>query len=235
MNGGNKRKRQDMALAVSDSLSNEERIVYNIIRSKENMGIWSGDIKRETTIPENIFKKALKSLEAKQFIKQVVNIQNKARKLFMATEFQPSKEITGGDWYSDGKLDIEFIDTLKQLSLGYLSRQKVATVDMVLKFFKESGAFTVDVSNQNLEEILKTLVLDDKVSEVKSTGFDDFAGVPLGRVCYRIKSKVGGVREEKVGAMASIPCGVCPRINFCTPDGVVSPKNCVYYDKWLDF
>ncbi|KAK7275555.1 hypothetical protein RIF29_16674 [Crotalaria pallida] len=231
----NKRKRQDTTLAsVSDSLSNEERIVYDIIRSKQDMGIWTGDIKRETTIPDNILKKAIKLLQDKQLIKQVKSIQNKARTLFMATEFQPSKEITGGHWYTEGKLDVEFIDTLKELCLGYLSRQKVATVDMVVEFAKKTGAFKVEITDQNLEEVLNILVLENVVSQVKSTGFGEFAAVPVGRVCYGYKGKVGGAKEgSKVGAMASTPCGVCPRINFCTPDGVVNPMKCYYFDKWF--
>lgn len=232
---GNKRKRQELALAVSDSLSKEERIVYDIIRAKRDMGIWSGDIKRETNLPENIFKKSLKLLESKQLIKQVVNIQNKARKLFMASEFEPSKEVTGGDWYSEGKLDVDFINTLKQVCLTYISRHKVVTIDGILEYFKRTGAFSVEVTSQHLEVILKNLVLDNDILEEKSTGYGDFASVPVGRVCYRFKGK-GGVRDQlKAGAMASIPCGVCPRISFCTPDGIVSPTTCVYYQKWLEF
>ncbi|ESR64042.1 hypothetical protein CICLE_v100094942mg, partial [Citrus x clementina] len=53
--------------------------------------------------------------------------------------------------------------------------------------------------------------------------------------CYKNVSKGGGGGEPKTGSLASVPCGVCPQINFCTPDGVISPKTCVYYTKWLDF
>ncbi|KAI3835954.1 hypothetical protein MKW92_026982 [Papaver armeniacum] len=40
---------------------------------------------------------------------------------------------------------------------------------------------------------------------------------------------------SKNRALASIPCGVCPRLNECTPDGIISPTTCVYFKKWLDF
>ncbi|GAB4831834.1 Coronatine-insensitive protein [Ancistrocladus abbreviatus] len=43
------------------------------------------------------------------------------------------------------------------------------------------------------------------------------------------------VMPEVGGHMAAIPCTVCSRINFCTPDGVISPSTCRYFDKWLDF
>ncbi|RYR49940.1 hypothetical protein Ahy_A07g036464 isoform B [Arachis hypogaea] len=228
-----KRKRE-LAL-VSDTLTDGERVLYNLILSKRDMGIWSGDMKRETNLPDNVVKKSLKLLQSKGLIKEVVNIQNKARKHYMAAQFEPSKEITGGDWYSEGNLDKELINAVKSVCLNYISRQKVVTCDGVLEWSRKSGVFTAEVSNQQIEEILRTLVLDDEIIEVKSTGYGDFENVPVGRVCYKCKSK-GGVRgEPKDGAMSSIPCGVCPRINFCSPDGIVSPRTCVYYQKWLDF
>ncbi|XP_061353416.1 uncharacterized protein LOC133298171 [Gastrolobium bilobum] len=224
-------KRQDLALAVSASLTNEERIVYNIIRAKKDMGIWSGDIKREMNLPETVFKKSLKLLQSKSLIKEVVNIRNKSRKLFMAAEFEPSNEITGGEWYSEGKLDSEFITHLTSVCLKSIFQLKVATCDGILEWTRKTRIFPVEVTKQQVEQILRILVMDDKILEVKSTGFGDFASIPDGRVCYRLKSK-GGVID---GAMASIPCGVCPRIKFCAPNGVVSPTTCVYYQKWLDF
>jgi DNA-directed RNA polymerase III subunit RPC6 len=36
-------------------------------------------------------------------------------------------------------------------------------------------------------------------------------------------------------ALTSIPCGVCPVIEHCHDDGVVSPATCEYYNKWLQF
>ncbi|XP_061345824.1 uncharacterized protein LOC133291561, partial [Gastrolobium bilobum] len=197
--------------------------------------IWTRDMKRETNLPDNVVKKSLKFLQSKNLTKEVVNIQNKGRKHYMAAEFEPSKEITGGDWYTEGSLDTEFINIAKDVCMRYIFRQKVATHEGVSEWSRKSGVFAVEVTTQQIEEILRTLVLDDEIIEVTSTGFRDFASVPVGKICYRSKSK-GGVRgEQKPGAMASIPCGVCPRINFCTPDGIVSLRTCVYYQKWLDF
>lgn len=75
---------------------------------------------RETTLPENIFKKSLKSLETKQLIKHVINIQNKGKKHYMASEFEPSDAITGRAWYIGGDLDVAFIDALKQVCVTYI-------------------------------------------------------------------------------------------------------------------
>ncbi|XP_020232186.1 DNA-directed RNA polymerase III subunit RPC6 [Cajanus cajan] len=230
-----KRKRQDLASSLSATLSNEERVVYNIIRGRKEMGIWQGDIKRETNIPDSLMKKSIKMLLTKTLIKEVVNIQNKSKKVLMAVEFEPSKEITGGEWYTEGKLDTQLIEALSDVCMKLILRQKVATREGILDWIRKVGSeiFPGGVSAGQVEQILKVLVMENKVQEVNSTGFGDFASVPVGEVCYRLAKKTGG--EVKVGAMASIPCGVCPRINACTPDGDISPINCQYYQKWLDF
>ena len=225
-----KRKRPE-----SDFLTEQERILYDLIRSKKDMGIWTRDMKRETNLPDTVVNKSLKSLQTKQLIKEVVNIQNKGKKHYMAAEFEPSKEITGGDWYNEGSLDIEFINLVKDQCLKHIFRQKVDTLDGILEWIRKSKIFSVEFTTKQIEEILRALVLDNEIVEVKSTGFGEFAAVPVGRVCYRCRSKSGHKGEPKTGAMASIPCGVCPRISSCTPDGIISPRTCVYYQKWLDF
>ncbi|XP_054814891.1 uncharacterized protein LOC129315312 [Prosopis cineraria] len=229
-----KRKRQD-GVPSSGSLTDAERVLYNVIRSRKDMGIWSKDMKRETNLPDNVVKKALGSLQLKQLIKEVVNCQNKAKKHYMASEFEPSKEITGGDWYSNGSLDVGFIDCVKAACLKEIPWPKVDTLDGILEGVQRKKYFNVELTSHQIEEILRALILDDEIVETKSTGFGDFASIPVGRVCYRRKRKSGSKEEPKTGAMASIPCGVCPRISSCTPDGIISPITCVYYQKWLDF
>ncbi|KAH7866345.1 hypothetical protein Vadar_019166 [Vaccinium darrowii] len=58
------------------------------------MAIWKADIKRETNIPETVVNKVLKALEAKDLVKEVVNVQCKRGKCYIAAEFEPSEEIT---------------------------------------------------------------------------------------------------------------------------------------------
>ncbi|KAK4267321.1 hypothetical protein QN277_024116 [Acacia crassicarpa] len=229
-----KRKRPDN-VPSSVSLTDAERVLYNVIQGKRDLGIWSKEMKEETNLPDNVVRKALASLQVKKLIKEVVNCQNKAKKHYIASEFKPSKEITGGDWYSEGNLDKDFIEIVKDVFLKIIFIQKVATVDGILEWVKKNHAFHVELTSHQIEEILQALVLDDQIIEMESTGFGEFASVPAGRVCYRCKNKRGPKGEPKIGAMASIPCGVCPRISSCTPDGIISPRTCVYYQKWLDF
>ena len=196
------------------------------------MGIWTRDLKIETKLPDNMVNKSLKTLQAKKLIKEVITIQNKGRKHYMAAEFEPSKEITGGAWYVDGALDTEFINLLKEQCAKLIYKQRVATSEGILEAIRRSGIFKVEFSAQQIEEIVRALVLDDAIVELKSNGMGEFDSIPVGKVCYKCTSKRG---EPRTGAMASVPCGVCPMISKCTPDGIISPNTCKYYSEWLNF
>ncbi|PIA26753.1 hypothetical protein AQUCO_08900007v1 [Aquilegia coerulea] len=230
-NVSNKRKRPDAKLPVHN-LSEPERVLYDLIRSMEDRGIWTLDMKRKTLLPEAQFKKHLKSLQTKNLIKEVVHINNKRKKYFMATEFEPSAELTGGVWYVDGELDRPFINDLRQLCKRIVYSQKVVSIESISKSIREKGYLKVECPIQQIAEIMRSLVLDNLLMEVTSTGMGEFEAFRVGSLCYRGINKAGA---PKVEAMASIPCGVCPRINECTPDGIISPATCIYYTKWLDF
>lgn len=215
-------------------LVDAERAILDSIKNKKDLGIWARDIKQETNLGDQVVTKSLKSLLAKKLIKEVVNIQNKGKKHYMAIEFEPCKEITGGDWYVDGSLDKELIKVIRGLCFNYMRRQKVATLEGVHNELKKSRVMTFEISSQQVGEILNSMVLDNEVIEVKSTGLEDYYSIPIGTICYRIASSAGVEKGPKTGAFASIPCGVCPRLSLCTPDGVISPSTCVYYTKWLN-
>ncbi|KAL8536522.1 hypothetical protein ACS0TY_011932 [Phlomoides rotata] len=212
--------------------SDSERVILSSIRSKKDMGIWTRDIKLETKLPDNVVNKSLKSLLGKRLIKEVVNIQKRGKKHYMAAEIEACKEISGGDWYVNGVLDKGLIHVVEQLCLRCIRLHMVSTLDRVHKEVKKSRVVKFDISSQQVGEILNLMVLDNVIIEVKRLG--DYDSIPVGTTCYRVPT--GAARGPTKGALASIPCGACPRISLCTPDpdGVISPTTCVYYTKWLN-
>ena len=120
---------------------------------------------------------------------------------------------------------------MKDLCLKHIDKLEVVTIEGLFDYFRRSGILKVKLSSHQIVKILQALVLDNEVDEVKSTGKGVFSSVPLGKFCYlRLRR-----RNPMAGIMLSIPCGVCPRISECTTDGFISPVNCVYNKKWLDF
>lgn len=224
--GSSQQKRQKLS-----ALPTEERILYDLILSKENSGISKTDMRRETNLPIAALNKHMKALMNKSMVKELPSIKNKGIKIYMGTEFEPSKDITGGHFYSEGSLDTVFIDALKQTCLQCISLERVSTCDGCLEWVKKSGVFTTQVTGEQIEEILQTLVLDDEIMQMTSTGYGDFASIPVGKTCYICKSK----GEKKSADSTPFPCFSCQRMSFCSSDGVVSPTTCVYFQKWLDF
>lgn len=216
---------------ASESLSDVDHQVYNLIKSKEGTGILVGDLRRELKLQDAAVKKSLKALESQKLIKGIVDVHHKLNKYYMAVEFEPSKDITGGSWYSEGKLDLELIRVLKDLCLKHIDKLKVVTIEGVSDFVRRSGIAKTEIPIAQVTEVIAALILDNEIEELKSDGKGDFSNVPLGKTCYRRLSRGLSV----TGAMSSLPCGVCPRISECTPDGIISPMNCVYFKKWLDF
>ncbi|MCL7028608.1 hypothetical protein MKW94_003170 [Papaver nudicaule] len=223
-----KRKRAD-----TPRLSEDDRKVYDVITSTESAGIWMRDLKRKLNRPDTVINKSIKFLKDKKLIKEVVNIQNKGKKHFMGFDFEPSVDLTGGAWYDDeGKLDKTLIEVSKSQCLQFITRSKVATIGEITEAINNLGLFKVKLTGVQIEEVVQSLILDKEIVEAQSTGKGDFAIIPAGEQCYRRSNKRG---LPKTGALASIPCGVCPRLNECTPNGVISPSTCVYFKKWLDF
>ncbi|KAI8529459.1 hypothetical protein RHMOL_Rhmol12G0226400 [Rhododendron molle] len=195
-----KQKRQE---SNAQQTKTPESVLLSLIKSKGDMGIWKADMKRETNLPEPVVNKALKVLQGKNLIKEVVNVKSKGRKHYMATEFQPSKEVTGGSWYADGDLDIECIRVLRGSCLRLIKKMNVATTEGISEFITRNKITKADCTSQQIEEILSSMVLDSVITEVKSTGLGDYHSIPTGAKCYRAASGMGGA---KIGAMGSIPC-----------------------------
>lgn len=47
--------------------------------------------------------------------------QNSTRKVYMLSHLEPSTEITGGPWFSDNELDIEFIEEICKTCYKYVA------------------------------------------------------------------------------------------------------------------
>ncbi|KAI3804597.1 hypothetical protein L1987_26272 [Smallanthus sonchifolius] len=229
MSQSQKRKRPASGLAEFD------QAVLNIIKSKGESAIAKRNLQQEANLSGPIITKCINNLKSLSLIKEIPHAQLNV-KCYIATEFKPSNTVTGGEWYLDGKLDTQFIDQLKGICLKIVKQLKVTTAEGVYEFFKKYRLTNADCTSQQISEILRTMVLENLIIEVKSTGHGhgEYHLIPVGNVCYRCP--VGNLNQGlERGAMALIPCGVCPRIRYCTPDGLISPGTCVYYAKWLDF
>lgn len=212
-------------------LTSDDMLVYQVIQQSANMGIWTKDMKRNTNLQQPQVAKAIKNLEARNLIKAVKSITSKGKKVYMLAELKPSKELTGGAWYTDQEFDSEFINVLKQQCVQFVLKQGLASVENVADAVRKSGITKEELRVKDFKQLMDMLVLDGEVEETVSTGAGPFAAFPPDMVLYRSSQS----RLSETSAFTSIPCGVCPVLHDCTDNGLISPKTCVYYQNWLKF
>ncbi|KAF8049595.1 hypothetical protein N665_2173s0010, partial [Sinapis alba] len=99
-----KRKRPEPK-SSSGGINEDEKNILGLIRSKKGMGATTFEMRSGTKIQPPLITRAITSLKKSNLIKEVPNMNNKGIKHFLAVEFEPCKELTGGDWYIDGALD----------------------------------------------------------------------------------------------------------------------------------
>lgn len=76
--------------------------------------------------------------------------------------------------------------------------------------------------------VVQTLVYDGRLEEVTNPAVAVAAGYKSGTQLFKV-SKPFPVPNY----YTDIPCGVCPVIDRCCEDGVISPSTCEYMTQWL--
>ena len=143
-------------------------VIYQAIEKADNKGIWTRDIKFQTKIQGTALTKILKTLEGRHLIKPVKSVTAKTKKLYMLYHLTPSTELTGGVWYSDLDFDHEFISELRMFLLKEIreiNKGKGATANQLLHAVKDKKVSKVDLSLNNVTQLLKTLEFDYKVEK----------------------------------------------------------------------
>ncbi|CAL1298514.1 unnamed protein product [Larinioides sclopetarius] len=220
----------------------EEKLIYQLIEKAGNKGIWIRDLRYASNIPQTQVNKILKSLESKKLIKSVTSVAASKKKVYMLYNIEPDRSVTGGTWYSDQEFESEFVDVLNQQCYRYLQQEKAIADKLSDPVSRRRASFKsskdicdyinglkvskVQLSVQDIETILDTLVFDGKVEKsVISTSSEDGS------------EKVYGVIKPLISncGLMRVPCGVCPVHNECRDGGIISPTTCPYMKEWLEY
>jgi len=243
-----KEVKQDEAVKFK-GLSSEDLLVYQIIQQSGNTGIWTKELKQKSNLPQTQIGKIFKSLEARKLIKAVKHVAQQNRKVYMLYELEPSREITGGAWYTEHEYDAEFIHVLREQCVKFILARGKVTLEDVCDFVKQTKLSHVELGQEEVLQIVNTLVYDGKVdaheeleldkerdpddpaAEHGGDDDDDLDYMENVIVVYRPAS----LPIPKSSAFTAVPCGVCPVFQECAPGGLVSPETCQYMQDWLSF
>ncbi|CAB9505807.1 III subunit RPC6 [Seminavis robusta] len=149
-------------------LDTAARMVYQVIERAGNMGIWTKDIRLQTHQNIQTLNKIFKTLEARRLIKPVKSVTAKAKKLYMLYNLTPSKELTGGVWYSDLEFDHEFISELRTFAIHCVKRlnqAKGVTLTEIQGKMIQAKVSRIELSLEDVQQLVQTLVYDYLVEE----------------------------------------------------------------------
>jgi len=143
------------------------KMVYQVIEASGDKGIWTGDIKNHTGIQQATLTKIFKALETRKLIKPIKAVTANNKKRYMLYDLTPSKEITGGPWYSGSEFDHEFIAELRNFILmcvrrmnGGLGVGNGVTLKQIANKMIQANVSRVQLSLEEVQQLVQTLAFD---------------------------------------------------------------------------
>ncbi|KAH8068133.1 hypothetical protein JL721_7083 [Aureococcus anophagefferens] len=116
-------------------------------------------------LQQQTLNKALKVLESRKLVKTVKSVQQKTKKLYMAYDLVPTREVSGGPWYTDQEFDHEFVGAIKKIVVKYVQSVQTSTLDEIHGALERSGIATVPLSVADVKLVIDTLLCDSKLEE----------------------------------------------------------------------
>ncbi|EAU85605.2 hypothetical protein CC1G_06318 [Coprinopsis cinerea okayama7 len=111
---------QDELESVKD-LTIDEISCLHYIRVAGDQGMSSRKLRTSTGLHKAAMEKSVKTLVNRKLIKVIKgSLHNTRQRTFILYDLEPGVEITGGSWYTDKKIDVEFIDQVKSFCLRYI-------------------------------------------------------------------------------------------------------------------
>jgi len=149
-------------------LDAHSKLVYQVVESAGNRGIWTVDIRVQTNIPQATLTKIFKQLETRKLIKPIKAVTAKTKKLYMLYDLVPAKEITGGPWYTEGEFDHEFIAELRNFIIMCVRRMnhgKGVTIQQISDKMVQANVSRVQLSLEEVRQLVQTLLHDYVIEE----------------------------------------------------------------------
>lgn len=208
-------------------LDASDRLVYDVIAKSGTAGVTKRDVRLRTNIRNaGEGKQIIDQLMARRLVKEVKSVQARHKRVYVLAELDPSPQHTGGPWYNDDQhYDDEFIDAIYARILAFLKHRPHASytsVQEVTAYLASIKLSNEPLSVDDIRTLMTTMLYDGVIEQrlpVQDYSLDDH---------FRTV-----VTTPSVDNLSSVPCGGCPLLRDCSPDGVISPSNCIYVTEWL--
>lgn len=169
------------------NMTADEAMVYSYIEAAGREGIWTKTIRAKSNLHQHVVTRCLKNLEGQNYIKAVKSVKHPTRKIYMLYALQPSIELTGGPWFTEGELDSDFINTMLALVWGFIAdssypqafqtpmaqscyppdHKDFPVLEDVHSWILSKRVSTVDLGLADIRALCDVLVYDDKLELTK--------------------------------------------------------------------
>ncbi len=210
---------EDRAARLGE-LTNEQRLVLQVVERADTSGVWLRDIKSATSMQQQTLNKALKVLESRKLVKTVRSVQQKTKKLYMAYDLAPTREVSGGPWYTDHEFDHEFVSAIKTVVVSCVKALGNCTLEDIHQAVLGTKVSTVPLSISDVQTVVEALLADSQLERLHAS---DDARFKVAKPC---------VNTDWV---AEVPSGTCPWPRCRAENGgTCNAETCLYLDAWLD-
>mmetsp|Transcript_2338 Transcript_2338/g.4489 ORF Transcript_2338/g.4489 Transcript_2338/m.4489 type:complete len:297 (-) Transcript_2338:123-1013(-) len=221
-------------VSVEDSLkfkglSQDHMLVLQEIRNRGNKGIFKKELKKATGLPQAQLTRVLKMIENRKLVKAVKTITSRNMNLYVLWDVTPSREHTGGPWYSEQEFDVEFVSRMCAFIEATIrentNRNPEATSLIgIHEELHRRKLTTIPLTMSDLR-----CVLDKEIYESRIEPMAGQENRPFEHRQWKLTAPL-----NSQSYLRNTPCGVCPVRRDCTVGGIISPTNCTYMDPWLD-
>lgn len=216
-----------------------EKLVYTCIQKQGNKGIWTKDLRSQTTLHHSVLLKVLKNLENRKLVKAIKNVKNQTRKLYILYDLEPSADITGGPWFSENELDLNYIEELSQICLKFILSKSCDNTELIdleksgtnsealWDFIVKNKISKTELSLENIRNILEKLVYDGKLKNVSACNLSLFQRNPT------FESYIRTNKAYSKTLFSSTVCSKCKVFNACEKNCAISSCKCNYFPDFL--
>ena len=116
-----------------------------------------------TRLQASTVTQALKKMKERGLVKVVKAVNVKTKIVYMGTEFQPERELTGGAWYQDAEFDDQLVNGMRQhIEFFSLTDMGVMSAQQVYQEISQTGGVPADLHVEDYLQVIQTLVFSWK-------------------------------------------------------------------------
>jgi DNA-directed RNA polymerase III subunit RPC6 len=227
--------------AILRKLDDDSMAVYELVKKKGNQGTWSADLRKDLNyIQQPTITRILNALTTEhKLLKVVHSVNNRTRKVYMEINTQPSKDITGGPWYTGTPhqvFDHEFVVELRAFIKQKVQQKTVMTLE---ELHMEVGRVVAGPEKLDIVEVgylVDSLVQQNELQPlppaiIQLRAEDDvrYRNLEPETKMFEVGSRMD---MKKAVQSTSVPCIHCTLREECQVGGVISPQTCQYMADW---